>query len=142
VGTAPPRHLIVGLKPNFFATRSPVMCAGEILADRSSTAQPSRLASSASAGAGEILTGRTLFISLPLCRVLRVDELASIIGHELASRLQAGERAGLHDRTVDTGAVQHVELAKNGRLDRTVYRATTTRAGTVRNVPADSLASP
>ena len=59
VGTTPPRHLILGLTPNFFATQAPVMCAGETL------------------------TGRTLFISVPLCRVLRVDELASIIGHEL-----------------------------------------------------------
>lgn len=59
VGTAPPRHLIVGLLPNFFATQGPVTCGGETF------------------------TGRTLFISLPLCRVLRPDELASVIGHEL-----------------------------------------------------------
>jgi len=58
-GTTPPDTIIVGLEPTFFVTQTKVICLD-----------------------GEI-SGKTLFISLPFCRVLEQDELQSIVGHEL-----------------------------------------------------------
>jgi len=54
-----PDNLVVGLDPNFFVTEADVTCLD-----------------------GE-LNGRTLYCSLPLCRILSKEELTSIIGHEL-----------------------------------------------------------
>jgi Zn-dependent protease with chaperone function len=55
----PPERIVVGLDPNFFVTEADVIC----LDGR--------------------LSGRTLYCSLPLCRILEDEEFASIIGHEL-----------------------------------------------------------
>ncbi|MCW5978068.1 MAG: M48 family metalloprotease [Bryobacteraceae bacterium] len=54
-----PDNLVVGLDPNFFVTEADVTCLS-----------------------GK-LNGRTLYCSLPLCRILSKQELTSIIGHEL-----------------------------------------------------------
>jgi Zn-dependent protease with chaperone function len=58
-GTEPPHNLVVGLTPNFFVTEADVQCVD-----------------------GE-LTGRTMYISAPLCRILTVEELSGVIAHEL-----------------------------------------------------------
>lgn len=60
VGAEPPDHLVLGLAPSFYVTEAPVRCVDGRL------------------------TGRTMVVSLPLCRILRVDELRAILGHELA----------------------------------------------------------
>lgn len=54
-----PDHIVVGLDPNFYVTEADVVCMN-----------------------GK-LTGRTLYCSLPLSRILHQDELAAVIGHEL-----------------------------------------------------------
>lgn len=54
-----PQHLVVGLDPNFFVTEADVTCLN-----------------------GK-LSGRTLYCSLPLARILSADEFTSVIGHEL-----------------------------------------------------------
>ncbi len=59
-GTAPPSHLVVGLDPNFFVTEADVRCVGGNL------------------------SGRTMYMSLPLCRILTIQELNAIVSHELA----------------------------------------------------------
>ncbi len=59
VGTAPPENIVLGLEPNFFVTYAKV---------RTPTAA---------------LSGRTLFMSLPLMRILAEKEIAAILGHEL-----------------------------------------------------------
>ncbi len=59
VAVAPPDHIVVGLQPNFFVTASTVR-----------TLDDER-------------RGRTMFVSLPLCRIMTVDELRSVLGHEL-----------------------------------------------------------
>lgn len=59
MGIEPPQHIIAGLFPTFFVTEADVEtpdCK---------------------------LTGRTLYLSLPLCRVMTRGELESVIGHEL-----------------------------------------------------------
>ncbi len=59
VGVTPPDHIIVGLDPNFFVTEAHVRTLD-----------------------GE-QQGRTMFVSLPLCRIMTVEELRSVLGHEL-----------------------------------------------------------
>lgn len=57
----PPNHIILGLSPDFFAIAAPVRLAGY----------------------DAVLTGETLYLSLPLLRSLSGEELTAIIGHEL-----------------------------------------------------------
>jgi Zn-dependent protease with chaperone function len=60
VGTAPPSQIIAGMEPTFFVTEAEVHCAEQRL------------------------KGRTMYLSLPLSRILTQDELRAILGHELA----------------------------------------------------------
>jgi len=59
VGGSIPDQIILGMEPNFFVTEAKVICLD-----------------------GEF-KGKTLFISLPFCRVLTKNELAAIVGHEM-----------------------------------------------------------
>jgi Zn-dependent protease with chaperone function len=59
LGALLPEHLVVGLDPNFFVTEADVLCLNGML------------------------SGRTLYCSLPLCRILNQEEFSAIIGHEL-----------------------------------------------------------
>ena len=61
LGSAKPDHVVVGLEPNFYVLSHAVQLIG----------------------AKSTLKGRTLFISLPLARILRFEEMQAIIGHEL-----------------------------------------------------------
>lgn len=58
VGTPMPANVVVGLTPNFFVTEANVRCLDGLM------------------------TGRTLYLSLPLCRILSKVELAAVLGHE------------------------------------------------------------
>lgn len=60
VGTEPPANIVGGIDDNFFVTESPLV-AGETQ-----------------------LSGRTLFVSLPLLRVLEATEADAVLAHELA----------------------------------------------------------
>lgn len=59
VGTKPPRNIILGLEPNFYVTEAKVNCSGTKL------------------------QGRTMYLSLPLMRILTEKEIRGVIGHEL-----------------------------------------------------------
>ena len=59
IGTLPPDQIVIGLEPNFFVTEIDVECLE-----------------------GQ-LEGRTMYLSLPLCRILTIAEISAIIGHEL-----------------------------------------------------------
>ena len=59
LGALRPRSIVVGLDPNFFVTEASVICLS-----------------------GK-LSGRTLYCSLPLCRILSSSEFSAVIGHEL-----------------------------------------------------------
>lgn len=63
VGTTPPDNLVVGIDDNFFVTEAEVR-----VADR-------------------VLTGRTLYLSLSLLRVLERAEADAVFGHEMAHLL-------------------------------------------------------
>lgn len=60
VNTAPPDQIIAGIDTNFFVTEAPCSVAGQAL------------------------TGRTLFVSIPLLRVLDTAEADAVLAHELA----------------------------------------------------------
>lgn len=60
IGTSLPDHIVAGLETNFFVTEASVFCLD-----------------------GE-LSGKTMFISLPLCRILSVKEFEAVIAHELS----------------------------------------------------------
>ncbi len=60
LGTGAPDQIIVGIEPSFFVTEHAVTLAGEVY------------------------RGRTLYLSLPMLKVLAVDEADAVLGHELA----------------------------------------------------------
>ena len=64
--TAPPQQIVAGIDANFFVTEAPLA-----VGDR-------------------VLTGRTLFVSLPLLRILDQAEADAVFGHELA-HLRGGD---------------------------------------------------
>ncbi len=59
IGTSMPDNVVVGLNPNFFVTEANVKCLDGTL------------------------SGRSLYISLPLSRILTTAEMAAVLGHEL-----------------------------------------------------------
>jgi Zn-dependent protease with chaperone function len=61
MGARPPDHVVVGLDPAFFVTSANVVLVGE----------PKKL------------TGETLYLSAPLLRILKPDELTAVVAHEL-----------------------------------------------------------
>ena len=61
LGAIPPNNVVVGLEPTFYVTSANVKILGD----------------------PKTLKGETLYISLPLSRILTIDELKGIIGHEL-----------------------------------------------------------
>ena len=60
LNTSAPDRIVAGVAPSFFVTENPVMLDGETL------------------------NGRTLYLSLPMLRVLATDEADAVLGHELA----------------------------------------------------------
>lgn len=61
LGAQPPRQIVLGLEPSFYVTSADV------------TVMPAAVTHS----------DETLFLSLPLMRILSRDELAAVVGHEL-----------------------------------------------------------
>jgi Zn-dependent protease with chaperone function len=61
LGATPPKNIIVGLEPTFYVTSARVRIPGR--------KQP--------------IHGETLFLSMPLMRLLNIEELSAVIGHEL-----------------------------------------------------------
>ena len=55
-----PNTVIAGLAPNFYVTEADVVCLNGRL------------------------SGRTMYVSLPLCRMLNLEELKAVLAHELA----------------------------------------------------------
>jgi Zn-dependent protease with chaperone function len=60
LNTAPPNQIVAGIEPSFFVTQHPVVVGDEIH------------------------HGRTLYVSLPMLKVLEADEAEAVLGHELA----------------------------------------------------------
>jgi len=60
IGAPLPQHIVAGLNLTFFVTEADVYCID-----------------------GK-LTGKTMYLSLPFCRILTKDEFKAVIGHELS----------------------------------------------------------
>jgi Zn-dependent protease with chaperone function len=60
LGTAPPDRIVAGIEASFFVTEHPVTLAGTRM------------------------EGRTLFVSLPMLKIMSVEEADAVLGHELA----------------------------------------------------------
>ncbi len=61
LGSMNPKHIVVGLEPNFYVTSADV----NVLGDKTK------------------LKGESVYLSLPLLRILTKDEITGIVGHEL-----------------------------------------------------------
>lgn len=75
----------MGLDPNFFVTEASVTCCGNVF------------------------RGRTLYLSEPLCRILSVQELRAIIGHELGHFRGDDTSFSLKFYPIYRGTVQSIE---------------------------------
>ena len=60
LGTAPPDRIVAGIEASFYVTEHPIILAGR---------------------RGQ---GRTLFISLPMLKIMSLEEADAVLGHELA----------------------------------------------------------
>ena len=85
IGTEAPHNLVVGLTPNFFVTEAKVQCLD-----------------------GE-LTGRTMYVSAPLCRILTSEQLSGVIAHELAHFKGADTKFSLKFYPIYRGAVDSLQ---------------------------------
>lgn len=87
--TKPPDNIVVGITPDFFVTEAPVR---------------------ASDGA---VSGRTLHLSLPFCRLLTADELKTIVAHELGHFVGEDTKFSQHFYPIYRGAGAALEAIQN-----------------------------
>ena len=95
--TAPPDHIVAGIDTNFFVTQAPLTVGGKTF------------------------TGRSLYMSIPLLRVMSMQEADAVLGHELAHF-----RGGDTQASADLGPKlqqfdQYVEGMRTGGLTMVVY---------------------
>lgn len=94
MGAQRPESIIAGLEPNFYVTEADVTCVD-----------------------GK-LHGRTLYISLPLCRILSVDEFKAVIGHELGHYKGLDTKFSKRFYPIYRGASQAVSNLASGFTER------------------------
>lgn len=88
LGSKIPDNIVLGIEPQFFVTSGDI----DIYSDKL-----------------EKIRGETLFLSLPLMRLLKVEELASVIGHELGHFRTNDTRYSLYFAPVFTGLGKSIE---------------------------------
>jgi Zn-dependent protease with chaperone function len=99
-GSEAPHNLVLGLTPAFFVTEADVQCV-----DRN-------------------LDGRTMYLSVPLCRILTVQELSAVIAHELGHFKGADTAFSLYFYPIYRGAfdsLRGVSEAAQGIAKYTQY---------------------
>lgn len=90
LGARPPKNIVVGLDPNFFVTEARVACPGKTL------------------------RGRTLYLSLPLSRILTPDELWAVVGHELGHFIGEDTKFSLRFYPIYRGASEALVALLHG----------------------------
>jgi Zn-dependent protease with chaperone function len=91
LGASPPRQVIVGLEPNFYVTSADV------------TVMP----------ASTTHREETLYLSLPLMRILSQDELAAVVGHELGHFRGEDTKFSLKFYPIYAGTVQALAVLES-----------------------------
>jgi Zn-dependent protease with chaperone function len=94
MGAQRPQSVIAGLEPNFYVTEADVTCVDGTL------------------------HGRTMYISLPLCRILSVDEFKAVIGHELGHYKGLDTKFSKRFYPIYRGATQAVVNLASGFTER------------------------
>lgn len=84
LGAQPPRHVVIGLEPNFYVTSADVTVVPGSTTHRD----------------------ETLYLSLPLMRILSRDELAAVVGHELGHFRGEDTKFSLRFYPIYAGTVQ------------------------------------
>ena len=97
IGSDSPHNLVVGLTPAFFVTEEDVYCMG-----------------------GKV-TGRTMYLSVPLCRILTVEELSAVIAHELGHFKGADTAFSLHFYPIYRGALDSLHGVSRTATQITKY---------------------
>ena len=125
--TEPPQHIVAGIDANFFVTEAPLVVGNQTL------------------------TGRTLFVSLPLLRILDQSEADAVFGHELA-HLRGGDTqssARLGPKLVQFDHYRHairtggMSAVVSPLLDlyRTIFEVALARDSREREFKADRIAA-
>lgn len=94
MGAERPQSIVAGLEPNFYVTEANVTCLD-----------------------GK-LTGRTMYISLPLCRILNMDEFTAVIGHELGHYKGADTKFSKRFFPIYRGAIQAITGIASGHSEK------------------------
>lgn len=94
LGATPPRNIIIGLEPNFYVTSTDVVVYPD------ATKQ----------------SDETLYLSLPLMRILSREEIAAVIGHELGHFRGADTKFSLKFYPIYAGTAQAL-VALESRSD-------------------------
>jgi Zn-dependent protease with chaperone function/uncharacterized tellurite resistance protein B-like protein len=96
-GARNPDNIVLGLDTNFFATNAPI---------RTPTSP-------------RLLTGQTLYLSLPLMRVMSLDEMKAVVGHELAHFSGADTTYSRHFAPIYRGLAEASHVAgENKQYDK------------------------
>ncbi|OYU46568.1 MAG: peptidase M48, partial [Burkholderiales bacterium PBB4] len=95
--TAAPDHIVAGIDTNFFVTQAPLTVGNKTL------------------------TGRSLFMSIPLLRVLSMQEADAVLGHELAHFRGGDTRASALLGPKLQQYDHYVEGMRTGGLTMVVY---------------------
>jgi Zn-dependent protease with chaperone function len=127
VGTAPPDQIIAGIDTNFFVTEAPGTVGG----------QPVR--------------GRTLFVSIPLLRVMDQSEADAVLAHELAhlgggdtrSSAMLGPKLRQFDEYTEIMASNGLTIVAHFllRLYRMIFAFAMARASREREYTADRVSA-
>ena len=83
VGTAPPKNILLGLDLNFYATEQPRVLLGPV-DERRYVERRLAEGEEETRKDAPLIKGRTMYLSLPLSRIMTVGELKAVIAHELA----------------------------------------------------------
>lgn len=89
-----PQTIVAGLEPNFYVTEANVTCLDGTM------------------------QGRTMYVSIPLCRILSADEMKAVLGHELAHYKGLDTRFSRKFYPIYRGATQGLVSISNGLSEK------------------------
>ena len=97
LGATPPKNIVLGLEPNFYVT------SAEVIVYPGAMRQPDE----------------TLYLSLPLMRILSREEMSAVIGHELGHFRGKDTKFSLRFYPIYAGTTQALEALQKQSTDGT-----------------------